>query len=116
MKRVLLCAALTLPLSMGGGAACAADYPSRPITLVAPFSPGGSLDLIARALAQKLQEQWGQVVVVDNKAGAAGIVGTTYVANAAPDGYTIVLGATTTHGINPSLRSEERRVGKGRTA
>lgn len=103
MKRVLLCAALTLPLSMGGGAACAADYPSRPITLVAPFSPGGALDLIARALAQKLQEQWGQTVVVDNKAGAAGIIGTAHVAEAAPDGYTIVLGATTTHGINPSL-------------
>lgn len=103
MKRVLMCAALTLPLLMGSGAACAADYPSRPITLVAPFSPGGALDLIARALAQKLQEQWGQTVVVDNKAGAAGIIGTAYVAEAAPDGYTIVLGATTTHGINPSL-------------
>lgn len=103
MKSALLRAALALPLLMGSAAACAQEYPARPVTLVAPFSPGGALDLIARALAQKLQEQWGQVVVVDNKAGAAGIIGTNHVAKAAPDGYTIVLGATTTHGINPSL-------------
>jgi tripartite-type tricarboxylate transporter receptor subunit TctC len=81
----------------------AQNYPNKPITLIAPFSAGGALDLIARSVAQKLTDEWGQSVVVDNKAGAAGIIGTQYVARSAPDGYTILLGATTTHGINPSL-------------
>ncbi|MFW7344539.1 MAG: Bug family tripartite tricarboxylate transporter substrate binding protein [Pigmentiphaga sp.] len=100
---ILKFAAAFFVLFAAGGAACADDYPSRPITLVAPFPPGGALDLIARALAQKLQEQWGQTVVVDNRSGAAGIIGSTQVARSTPDGYTILLGATTTHGINPSL-------------
>ena len=102
-RAVLKLAAATLPLLAAGTPAFAQSYPNKPITLVAPFSPGGALDLIARTMAQKLQEQWGQPVMVDNKAGAAGIIGTQYVARSAPDGYNLVLGATTTHGINPSL-------------
>jgi tripartite-type tricarboxylate transporter receptor subunit TctC len=102
---LLKLAAATLPLLAVNGAFAqnAQTYPNKPITLVAPFSAGGALDLIARAVAQKLNEEWGQPVMVDNKAGAAGIIGTQYVARAEPDGYTILLGATTTHGINPSL-------------
>jgi tripartite-type tricarboxylate transporter receptor subunit TctC len=96
-------AAAVLPLVLGAAPALAQDYPTRPITLVAPFSAGGALDLIARAMAEKLQGQFGQAVVVDNKAGAAGMIGTAYVARSAPDGYNLVLGATTTHGINPVL-------------
>lgn len=95
-------AAALLPL-MAAGTAVAQEYPVRPITLVAPFSAGGALDLIARAMAEKLQAQFGQPVVVDNKAGAAGMIGTAHVARSAPDGYNLVLGATTTHGINPVL-------------
>ncbi len=83
--------------------ALASDYPERNIRLVAPFSPGGALDLIARSVGQQLNEQWKQPVIVDNRAGAAGIIGTEAVARAAPDGYTILMGVTTTHGINPSL-------------
>ncbi|MBL0422643.1 tripartite tricarboxylate transporter substrate binding protein [Ramlibacter sp. AW1] len=98
----LTIAAALLPLSIGT-AAIAQEYPTRPITLVAPFSAGGALDLIARAMAEKLGTQFGQSVVVDNKAGAAGMIGTAHVARSAPDGYSLVLGATTTHGINPVL-------------
>jgi tripartite-type tricarboxylate transporter receptor subunit TctC len=102
-RRFLLkLAAAMLPL-LATSSAFAQSYPSKPITLVAPFSAGGALDLIARSVGQKLQDEWGQSVVIDNKAGAAGIIGTQHVARAAPDGYTILLGATTTHGINPSL-------------
>jgi tripartite-type tricarboxylate transporter receptor subunit TctC len=102
---LLKLAVATLPLLATNGAFAqnAQTYPNKSITLVAPFSAGGALDLIARAVAQKLTEEWGQAVVVDNKAGAAGIIGTQHVARSAPDGYTILLGATTTHGINPSL-------------
>ena len=78
-------------------------YPSRPITIVAPFTPGGALDLIARGVAQRLQVQMGGTAIVDNRAGAAGIIGSQYVMRAAPDGYTLLLGSTTTHGINPVL-------------
>lgn len=76
-------------------------FPSKPIKLVAPFAPGGVLDLVARAVAQKVSESTGQPVVVDNRAGAAGAIGSEFVAKSAPDGYTLLLGATTTHGINP---------------
>ncbi|MDB5856200.1 MAG: tripartite tricarboxylate transporter substrate binding protein [Herminiimonas sp.] len=100
---ILKLAVVLLPALSFCTAANAQEYPTRPITLVAPFSPGGALDLIARSVAQKLNEAWGQAVIVDNKAGAAGIIGSQYVAKAAPDGYTLLLGATTTHGINPSL-------------
>ncbi|MDB5773072.1 MAG: hypothetical protein JWM42_3446 [Burkholderia sp.] len=102
-RRFLLkLAAAALPL-LTLSSAFAQNYPNKPITLVAPFSAGGALDLIARSVGQKLTEEWGQSVVVDNKAGAAGIIGSQYVARSAPDGYTLLLGATTTHGINPSL-------------
>ncbi|MDB5773071.1 MAG: tripartite tricarboxylate transporter substrate binding protein [Burkholderia sp.] len=101
-RSLLKLAAAVLPL-LAMSNASAQNYPNKSITLVAPFSAGGALDLIARSVAQKLSEEWGQSVVVDNKAGAAGIIGTQYVARSAPDGYTLLLGATTTHGINPSL-------------
>jgi tripartite-type tricarboxylate transporter receptor subunit TctC len=78
-------------------------FPSKPIRLVAPFAPGGSLDLIARGIGQKMSESTGQPVVVENRAGASGAIGSEAVARSAPDGYTILLGATTTHGINPAL-------------
>ena len=76
-------------------------FPAKPIKLVAPFAPGGVLDLVARAVAQKVSESTGQPVVVENRAGAAGAIGSELVARSAPDGYTLLLGATTTHGINP---------------
>jgi tripartite-type tricarboxylate transporter receptor subunit TctC len=81
----------------------AQGYPNKPIRLIAPFPPGGALDLIARGVAQKVGDATGQSVVVENKAGAAGAIGSEFVARSAPDGYTLLLGATTTHGITPAL-------------
>ena len=78
-------------------------FPGKPIRLVAPFAPGGALDLIARGVGAKLSESVGQPVVVENRAGASGAIGSDFVAKSAPDGYTLLLGATTTHGINPAF-------------
>ena len=85
------------------GASAAADYPTRTITLVVPFPPGGGVDTLARVVAQKLSEAFDQQVVVDNRAGGGGTIGTRVVAQAAPDGYTLLLGHTGTISINPSL-------------
>ena len=81
----------------------AQGYPGKPVRIVVPFPPGGGTDIGTRILAQKLSEAWGQSVVVENKAGAAGIVGTEYSARAAPDGYTLMMGNIGTHAINISL-------------
>ncbi|NDP42504.1 MAG: tripartite tricarboxylate transporter substrate binding protein [Aromatoleum sp.] len=78
-------------------------FPSKPVKLVVPFPPGGPLDVIGRSIAQKLTEAWGQSVVVDNRPGAGGNIGADLVAKSPPDGYTVVMGALSTHAVNPSL-------------
>ena len=78
-------------------------YPAKPIRLVVPFPPAGTTDILARAVAQKLSETWGQQVVVDNHPGAGGNIGSDIVAKASPDGYTLLMGTVGTHAINPSL-------------
>lgn len=99
MKRffAFLALVLTAPL------AAAQAFPTKPLRLIAPFAPGGALDLIARGVGAKLSDSLGQPVVVENRAGASGAIGSEAVARAAPDGYTLLLGATTTHGINPAF-------------
>ena len=84
-------------------AAEAQPYPTKTVRLVVPFPPGGSLDFAGRLIAQKLTEMWGQSVVVENKPGAGGNIGADLVAKSPPDGYTILLGALSTHAVNPSL-------------
>jgi len=81
----------------------AQSFPAKPVRLVVPFPPGGPLDSVGRAIAQKLTEAWGQSVVVDNRPGAGGNIGADLVAKSAPDGYTVVMGALSTHAVNPSL-------------
>ena len=80
-----------------------AQYPDRSITLVVPFAPGGSTSIVARAIADKMGEILGQKIVVDNRPGAGGTIGTKAVAGSTPDGYTLVLGYTGTLAIGPSL-------------
>ena len=83
-------------------------FPTRPVTIVVPFPAGGATDITARLVAEGLSKKWGQAVVVENKPGAGGNVGSEYVARAAPDGYTLVLGVTGSHGINTSLYKNMR--------
>lgn len=78
-------------------------YPNRPITLVVPFTPGGSVDISGRAIAERLGKVLGQTIVVENRGGAGGAIGTTHVAKAAPDGYTLIVTSQTTHAVNPAV-------------
>lgn len=84
----------------------AARYPSRAIRVIVPFGPGGPADRLARSVGQKMSESFGQQVLVDNRPGANGVIGMDVVAKSAPDGYTLGVGTTGTHGINASLFSK----------
>ena len=95
-----VCAALTMT------AAIAAEYPTRSIRFIVPYPPGGPTDLMARSMSGRLTEALGQTVVVDNRAGAGGNVGAELAARSPPDGYTILMGAISTHSINASLYSK----------
>ena len=99
MLRMIVCAAL-LALS---AVVYAQGFPSRPLTIVVPFPPGGSTDLVTRLFSQKLSERIGQPVIVENKPGGGGGVGAVVVKSAAPDGHTVLLGNVGTHAINIHL-------------
>jgi tripartite-type tricarboxylate transporter receptor subunit TctC len=99
----LLCAAAMFGLGVSAASAQAQTFPNRPITLVIPFAPGGSTTIVGRGVADKMGELLGEKVVVDNRPGAGGTVGTKAVAKSEPDGYTLVLGYTGTLAIGPSL-------------
>jgi tripartite-type tricarboxylate transporter receptor subunit TctC len=101
LARALVPVGLGLALSASG--AFAQDYPTRPVTMVVPFSAGGTTDIFARLLAEKLTKSLGQPVIVENKAGAGGNTGSDNVARATPDGYTLLMGTIGTHAINSSL-------------
>jgi tripartite-type tricarboxylate transporter receptor subunit TctC len=102
MKLSLLLKGLLAGLLLSAGAAHAAAWPNHPLTLVIPFAAGGSTDSTGRLLAQKLGQELGKQVVVDNRAGAGGNIGSAFVANSRPDGYTLLL-ATSTIATNVSL-------------
>ena len=96
---------LTLAIAFMAGIipAMSADYPDKPITLVIPFDAGGTADLVGRILAEGLKERLGQPVIVENRPGAGGAIGTSYAAKADPDGYTLLFGTVSTHAINVAV-------------
>ena len=94
---------LTAPAALGATSAPAQGaYPTKPIRLIVAFPPGGSTDIIARLVAQKLSERLGQQVIIDNRGGAGGTIGTDMAAKSPPDGYTLTMGTTSTHVIAPA--------------
>ena len=95
LTALLLAATTTLVFAQG--------FPSKPLRIVVPFPPGGSTDLLARRIAEKWQASMGQPVIVENRAGAGGTTGSESVARAAPDGHTLVMGVTGSHGVSVSL-------------
>jgi tripartite-type tricarboxylate transporter receptor subunit TctC len=105
MKKILR-AAIALTMAFASVAGAQPAYPSKPLRLVVGFPPGGANDILARLVGAKLQEQWGQPVLIDNKPGANAIIATEFVARAAPDGYTLLVGASGAMAFNPGLYSK----------
>ncbi|KQZ98651.1 MAG: Bug family tripartite tricarboxylate transporter substrate binding protein [Achromobacter sp.] len=100
----LCVAAATLATPLISGIAHAEDaYPSKPIRLIVPFPPGGTTDIVGRLFADKLSKELGQTVVVENRGGAGGSIGSAFVASSAPDGYVLGIATVSTHGINPAI-------------
>ncbi|WP_459616804.1 Bug family tripartite tricarboxylate transporter substrate binding protein [Bordetella sp. 2513F-2] len=105
IRRALLGGALALAAALGiaPSAALAQGYPEKPLRFIVPYPPGGPLDAMARLLAEKVRASLGQPVIVENRSGAGGNIGADLIAKAAPDGYTLGMGAVATHAINPWL-------------
>lgn len=102
MRAILSCLTVIAAASVTV-AAQAQPYPAKPVRIVVPFPAGGNADIFARAFAQKLGDAWKQTPIVDNRAGAAGIIGTQFVARSPADGYTLLFGTTGTHTTNPAV-------------
>jgi tripartite-type tricarboxylate transporter receptor subunit TctC len=103
MMRKILALLFTALLGIAASVCAAQDYPNRPITLIVPFPAGGGVDVIGRIVAEKLSAALGQQVIVDNRGGAAGVIGTRAAAKAASDGYTLLMATTGSIAINPTL-------------
>jgi tripartite-type tricarboxylate transporter receptor subunit TctC len=103
MRRILAAAAAVVALSVAGAARAQEGWPQRPVTIVVPFGAGGSADLTARIVYAHLQARLGQAFVIENKGGAGGSIGAGFVAKAAPDGYTLLIGTVSTNAINAAL-------------
>ncbi len=106
-----ICNALALSaalLALGAADTHAQGFPSRPVTLVVPFAPGGTTDVLARAIGERLTGRLGKPVIIDNKPGAASMMGAEFVAKAPPDGHTLLLATAATLAINPSLYKKVR--------
>ena len=107
MKRLLFAAGWILIACAAPIETVSAQYPTKAVTIVVPFPPGGGTDTGARYLAQKLADRWGKPVIVENKPGAGGLIGADFVARAAPDGYTLLMGNLQTQAVNPSLQRKK---------
>jgi tripartite-type tricarboxylate transporter receptor subunit TctC len=99
----LLCAIIPV-LAASPASLAQTTYPAKTVRIVVPFTAGGATDVIARLVAARMQESWGQSVVIENRAGATGAIGSEYVARAQADGYTMLMGTTSTHALGPAIR------------
>ncbi|MBB1628666.1 tripartite tricarboxylate transporter substrate binding protein [Achromobacter sp. UMC71] len=104
MKTALLAIGVAATLAVSAPALAQSRYPVRPITLVVPYPPGGATDVLGRVIAQKLGQELGQTIVVENRAGAGTAIGAAFVAKAAPDGYTLLASSGTTFTIAPAIQ------------
>jgi tripartite-type tricarboxylate transporter receptor subunit TctC len=100
MRRILFAAAMLCAITAN---AVAQSYPTRPVTIILPYAAGGNTDAIARTLASRLEQRMGQPFIIEQRLGAASVIGATHVARSAPDGYTILIGTSTTMAINASV-------------
>jgi tripartite-type tricarboxylate transporter receptor subunit TctC len=105
-RRAVLAAAALAAAALASPVLAQSNWPTKPVRIVVPFAPGGTTDILARALAPELSKAFGQSFVVDNRAGAGGNIGADIVAKSPPDGYTLLMGTVGTHGINKSLYSK----------
>jgi tripartite-type tricarboxylate transporter receptor subunit TctC len=103
LKRILLSIVVLGVAALFHGRALSQSYPTKPIRFIVPWPPGGVADITTRLVGRKLGENMGQSLIVDNRAGATGIIGCELAAHAPPDGYTLVMGTTTTHATNPVI-------------
>ena len=103
MFRLLNCLIFSLVLSLSAWAQVDVAYPSKPIRLVVPYPPGGTVEVMARVVSDEIAKTWGHPVIVDSKPGASGNIGSAFVARAPADGYTLVFGTQSTHGTNSLL-------------
>src|SRR5687767_14370370 len=103
MRIVNVLVATLVSIAAGHVFAAERAYPTKPIRLISAYAPGGGNDTVARALAQRLTEAFGQQVIVDNRPGANGLVACELTAKAAPDGYTLLMASIASHAINPAL-------------
>lgn len=104
-RRVLVCALLVSWLSLPSATAWSQDFPVKPVRVIIPYAPGGPVDIAGRILTQRLAELWAQPVLVDNRPGAGGMIGTEFVAKSTPDGYTLLMGTLNEFAINPAVFS-----------
>ena len=108
MNILTRCALAAAALALAAPLAGAADYPTKPIKMIVTYPPGGGMDVMGRLIAQPLGERLGQQVLVDNRPGASGMIGSEYAARQAPDGYTLIFAPADTHSINPHVYTNIR--------